>query len=76
MIEQLQWRGYTDGSIFDNNGALLLRTRETAQVHELFDYLWHQDSGRSTRTMYYLYILAGGASDRALITDVLSSYRP
>lgn len=75
MIGELGDRGYTDWAIFDNYGALLLRTREVAQVHQLVDYLWQQEAGRSTRTLYYLDLLASGERDRSLIEGVLTSYQ-
>jgi FkbM family methyltransferase len=66
--------GYSDWTIFDNFGAIILRTKELNILIQLIEYLWTQNNGESTRTIHYYDVLANQDNDSEFIADVLSSY--
>jgi hypothetical protein len=41
---------------------------------QLCDYLWRQNIGRSTRTIWYYDVLAATAKDGALVDKVIDDY--
>ena len=74
MISSLEKSNYNHWAIFDNFGALLLVARSSSQVLDLMDYVWRQNNGSATRTIFYLDILAGKANSNGLIEKCLSEY--
>ncbi len=75
LISSLGSEGYSDWVLFDNYGGMILRTDNTQIVHQMMNYLWSQQTGNNSRTLYYLDILAAHASDKQLIDDALASYK-
>jgi FkbM family methyltransferase len=73
-LESLESAGYRDWTLFDNFGEVLLRTDDLNAVNQLLDYVWRQNTGRATRTIYYFDILAVRKDDSTLIDRVLSGY--
>jgi FkbM family methyltransferase len=73
-IRWLSQLGYCDWSLFDNFGELVLRTASTETVLQLFEYVWKQHQGRTTRTIFYYDLLAATPADEALVTSVLARY--
>jgi FkbM family methyltransferase len=74
MIAILEVKGYGEWVIFDNYGEVVLRTGDIQIVKQLFDYVWRQNTGRSTRTICYYDILAVTQRDSNLIARVLGDY--
>jgi FkbM family methyltransferase len=74
-LEALAGQGYCDWTVFDNFGELLLRTNDLSVLYQLMSYLWQQNAGRATRTIWYFDILAAQRHDRAFLDRVLSAYR-
>lgn len=74
MMLWLSHAGYTDWSIFDNYGGLMVRTQSIEPIFQLLNYLWQQNQKQSTRTIYYYDILATTTQDRRLIDLALASY--
>jgi FkbM family methyltransferase len=70
----LEATGYRDWTLFDNFGEVLLRTADLGTVNQLLDYVWRQNTGSATRTIYYFDILAVRQPDSALIDRVLNEY--
>jgi FkbM family methyltransferase len=66
--------GYSDWTLFDNFGEIVIRTVDLDAVEQLLDYVWQQTAGRSTRTIYYFDVLAAQAQDAALIGQILKDY--
>lgn len=73
-IEWLSSIGYTDWTMFDNFGEVMLRAHDVRQVHHLMQYVWRQNTKAATRTIYYFDILVGTAKDMGFIGDTLDSY--
>jgi FkbM family methyltransferase len=71
----LEAEGYCDWTIFDNFGEAILRTSSRDGVIQLMQYLWNQNIGRATRTIYYFDVLAVHEKDSSLIDRVLARYR-
>ena len=74
LIKKLFDLGYTKWSVFDNFGALLLRTGTKSNILDLIEYVWRQNEGKSHRTTYYLDIFAGSGKDEDLMTKALDNY--
>lgn len=73
-LEKLRARGYGTWVLFDNYGAVVLRTTDLQQVLQLFDYVWRQNCRCSTRTIYYFDVLTFVSADTQLITRVVADY--
>ena len=65
---------YTDWTIFDNFGEIVLRTNDIQQLFQLMEYIWKQNKKVTTRTIYYYDVLAATTRDKELIDNVLSTY--
>jgi FkbM family methyltransferase len=74
LISYLNNNNYCWFVMFDNFGQVILRTSDTLIIENLFDYLWSQNVGGSTRTVYYYDILAYTNKNHEFIDDVLSKY--
>jgi FkbM family methyltransferase len=74
-IRSLEAAGYCDWTLFDNFGESMVRTDNVDVVIQLMDYVWQQNTGQTTRTIYYYDILAVQQKDSALIGQVLAEYR-
>lgn len=66
--------GYHNWTIFDNFGEILLRTDNFQNIFQIMNYVWKQNCGSSTRTIYYCDILAVTTKDESLIDKVVSEY--
>ena len=73
-LRMLQARSYVDWVIFDNYGELILRTRDVAQIDQLFDYCERQNTGRSTRTINYFDVLCATERHTQLVDEVVAGY--
>ena len=74
-ISSLDERGYHDWTVFDNYGEVILRTDDIGTLWHLIEYVHRQNIGKTTRTIYYLDILASrGVIDWSLIADALKDY--
>jgi FkbM family methyltransferase len=74
LISYLNNNDYCWFAMFDNFGQVILRTSDTIIIENLFDYLWSQNVGESTRTVYYYDILAYTNKNHDFVNDVLSKY--
>lgn len=66
--------GYHNWTIFDNFGEIILRTDNFQNIFQIMNYVWKQNCGSSTRTIYYCDILAVTTKDESLIDKVVSEY--
>jgi FkbM family methyltransferase len=73
-LESLAEHGYCDWTVFDNYGEVVTRTDDIAVLNHLMRYVWRQNAGRATRTIWYFDILAGQQHDRTFIDRVMSEY--
>lgn len=74
LINVLEMDGYTGWVMFDNFGNLMLKTGNTDTVRQLMSYVAAQNAGRSTRTIFYLDVLAVHGNDAAFVESVLRTY--
>lgn len=74
LFDTLELQGYSDWTIFDNFGEIIIRTSNVEVIKQLLNYVWNQNIGRATRTIYYYDVLAIQASDAPLINHVLADY--
>ena len=78
-IDLLQWLqsiGYSYWVAFDNFGAVITSTTDVLQIYDLVKYIWRQEEGLSTRTIFYIDILACCNRDSRLINDAINGYSP
>lgn len=73
-LHSLESEGYCDWTVFDNFGEVVVRTRSLEIVIQLIQYVWHQNIGQATRTIYYFDVLAVQMKDAELINHVLADY--
>mgnify|MGYP001766022705 CR=1 FL=1 len=73
-IQWLNSIGYTDWTLFDNFGEVMLRTNVIHQIFQLMEYIWRQNTQSATRTIFYYDILAGTRKDADLISEALNTY--
>jgi FkbM family methyltransferase len=73
-ITGLEARGYRHWTVFDNFGATLLADADAGAVTELLAYLWRQNSGAATRTIFYFDLLAATDADAALAARAVADY--
>lgn len=73
-LKKLESAGYCDWVLFDNFGEVVLRTNNLDIVSQLMRYVWQQNIGKTTRTIYYFDILAIQKTDSSFIDKVLSEY--
>jgi FkbM family methyltransferase len=73
-LKKLESVGYCDWTIFDNFGEVVVRTNEISVLSQLMNYVWQQNVGNATRTIYYYDILSVQKTDSVFIDKVLSDY--
>ena len=73
-ISSLAGIGYCDWTVFDNFGAVVLRTSETKVIFQLMDYVARQNSLLSTRTIHYFDILAAQGEHLVTVDLALGDY--
>lgn len=73
-IANLRSRGYVNWVVFDNFGEVVLRTDDIGQIRQLLDYVWRQNTKRTTRTVFYYDILTNTRKDDALVSKVINDY--
>lgn len=71
-LETLREEGYCDWTLLDNFGEIMVRTDDLQIIRQLFDYIWSQNVGNTTRTIYYFDVLAAQSKDRDLISNLVS----
>lgn len=74
LLSTLSGHGYVYFAIFDNFGSLMLSVTDLHKVHSLMDYIWSQNTGNATRTVYYLDILAAKAPSLDMLQPCLLEY--
>lgn len=73
-LEKLIEQGYEHLWFFDNFGEVVLRTNAFDVAVQLIDYVWRQNMGAATRTIYYYDVLACTPGDERGIRDVVEQY--
>jgi hypothetical protein len=74
LLAWLPTLGYTCWVAFDNFGERVLKTGNVDMLHQLLDYVWRQNSGRSTRTVYYFDLLGFAECHRERADRALSDF--
>ena len=75
-IKTLSQLGYCDWVLFDNFGEVIIRTHQIDTIEQVLNYIWKQNLGYASRTIYYVDILAVQKSDTPLLTRILQAYSP
>jgi FkbM family methyltransferase len=70
----LKAQGYSDWTLFDNFGEIMLRTGDMNAVSQLIEYVWRQNMHGATRTIYYYDVLCAKAQDAEFVDRVLATY--
>jgi FkbM family methyltransferase len=73
-LQKLESAGYVDWTVFDNFGEIILRTADIGILSQLLNYVWQQNVGSATRTIYYFDILSVQRADSVLIDKVLREF--
>jgi FkbM family methyltransferase len=79
LMQELPTRGYDQFTVFDNFGEVMFQTNKTADLLQLFNYVWRQNVQRTTRTVYYYDILVSSKHHKfvsACIADYLCLNMP
>lgn len=66
--------GYSKWVIFDNFGGIIFKTEDVKTIFDVFNYIWKQNINKTSRTIYYIDILACKDDKSNLISEVLSKY--
>lgn len=74
LIEKLFARGFSDYWIFDNFGSLILHSVNADTILQLIDYVWRQNQGAASRSIYYFDILAAKPDDVGFISNLVRNY--
>jgi len=74
LITAIEKFGYTNWTVFDNFGGLMLSEAAPNQVNDLLAYVWRQNQNQSNRTIYYIDILVGVERDKNLIHAACQYY--
>jgi FkbM family methyltransferase len=74
ILKKLESVGYCDWTAFDNFGEVVVRTSDISLLCQLMNYVWQQNVGNATRTIYYFDILSVQTKDSPLIDKILSAY--
>jgi FkbM family methyltransferase len=69
---QLGALGYSQFWLLDNYGNPMLQVSSSDAVIQMLDYLWRQQTGRATRSMYYVDILASFPEQQALADHAIA----
>jgi FkbM family methyltransferase len=75
LISDLIEDGYRNWVVFDNFGGLMLETSDFMTLRALLAYVWAQNVGNSSRTIYYYDLLAYTPKDKECVSAALSDYR-
>lgn len=75
LILYLKNNGYSWFVLFDNFGQVVVRTNDINIVENMFDYVWLQNTGFSTRTINYYDVLAYSSRDYELVENIISKYK-
>jgi FkbM family methyltransferase len=73
-ISQLDSTGYKNWFLFDNFGGFIQYTRDPLTIEQMSTYILKQNIQKSTRTIFYLDILATHDDDAPLIFKALETY--
>jgi len=74
LIKTLPSKGFSDFWLFDNFGNFMLHITDSQHIEQLIDYVWRQNLGLATRSLYYFDILATKPNDHELVTDLINNY--
>lgn len=74
ILNTLELEGYCDWTVFDNFGEIVVRTNNIITIKQLMNYIWQQNVGKATRTIYYFDILSVRSTDSVFIDKVLIEY--
>lgn len=74
IIKWLSRIGYCKWVVFDNFGAVMMRTTDYSLIFDLVEYVWRQGKGLSTRTFYYIDILAATQGDAESLDHAIDGY--
>jgi FkbM family methyltransferase len=73
-IDTLASLGYDSWFIFDNFGELILETNNKETITQLANYINNQTNGKSTRTIYYMDVLAATDGNREIAVAALNNH--
>ena len=74
-LRQLEIISYCYWIVFDNFGEVMVKTNDVSTIIQLIDYVWQQNIGKSSRSIYYYDILAVQKKDMVFIDRVLQEYK-
>ncbi len=73
-IERLVFEGYSHWTVFDNFGEVVIRDASQSTINQLLEYVWQQNQGRSTRTIYYFDLLACTPQHKGWVAQSVEEY--
>ena len=74
-LKQLKIAGYCYWIVFDNFGEVFLKTSDLSIIFQLIDYMWKQNVGKTTRTIFHYDILTVQRNNLFFIDRVLKKYK-
>lgn len=73
-ISELFLKGYSTWVVFDNFGNTMVKLHDPRQLEQIIEYVWRQNIGKSTRTIYYVDLLACVSEDEKFVVQVIDEY--
>ena len=74
-LKQLKIAGYCYWIVFDNFGEVFIKTSDLSIIFQLIDYMWKQNVGKTTRTIFHYDILTVQRNNLFFIDRVLKKYK-
>jgi FkbM family methyltransferase len=73
-IARLVGHGYEEWTVFDNYGDVVLQRADVDSLFQLLDYVGRQNSGCTTRTIYYFDVVSACAVRRSILDTAVGDY--
>jgi FkbM family methyltransferase len=71
IIKKLQSLGYFHWTLFDNYGEKIITTQNLETIYSLMEYVWKQNLGKTTRTIFYYDLLVCCDNNNEIINKVI-----
>lgn len=74
-LKKLEKIGYCYWIVFDNYGEVMVKTNNINIVIQLIEYIWQQNTGKTTRSIFYYDILTVQKKNLSFINKVVKDYK-
>lgn len=74
VFSEIEEKGFNNFSLFDNFGQFFCTTKSLSEIDQLLDYVYRQNHGKGTRTLFYYDVLAYHDEAHAQVDSIISAY--